>query len=801
MLRLALIVWLTWVSASAAWPPRLDRHGIPLPAGAVARLGTLQLRHGEQVSCLAFTPDGKQLISGSRLGDLRLWEVSTGREVRSLPGHRLGTHALAISADGRTLISAGGEPAIRVHDLTTGRDTILEAQQDEVWAVALSGDGKTLAVGDRSGKARLLDLTTGKPKLTVGDFQAGVASIALSPDGQTLATAGSGSCGVRLWNTSTGKQRRVILVDDALTPTVAFTPDGKGLLTTGSSVRLWDARTGQRQHELFKIEDGLPSAAFSPDGNLIAVTGIRGAQEVRLFDVSAGREETPILGGEWGASSVAFSPDSRLLALGTFEGVIRIVNVASGKDEHAGLGHTGPLSGISFAPNGKTLATAGGRTVRLWDPIRATMVRELEHPDVVASVVFSPDGRLLAAGGGGERGQTGRSICLWTPRSGKLLGTIANQADMEDVRSLAFSPDGRLLAWAGGATSSPVRLWDLIARKETEKPEFDRIGAQAVAISPDNRMLAAVDRGNSIHAWDLEPLNVRPPLGKHEGTVTGLLFAPHGQMLATSSKDGTVRVWEMLTGQELFRLAAHDGVGAIAFTKDGKFLFTGGTDGKIRLWHVFTASLMQTWEGHRAEVTGLALSPDGRMLASCSRDTTALLWRIEEGDLMGPPPRVLAAEELERMWNSLTAADATEAYRAIGGLATAPEQAGAYLDQRLKATIPTGAKVRQTIADLDARRYRTRKNAQEELEKWGQVVVPLIEEALRGGPSLELRRRSEEVLRNLELRDHKPELIRLQRSLRVLELIGTPRARAVLEELVALDVPGAKNTLLRMKGP
>src|SRR5688572_6050829 len=104
------------------WPPRTDALGDPLPSGAVARLGSPRMRHGHYISCVAFTPDGKHVVSASRLGDVRMWEAVGGREVRSFPGHRLGVHSLALSRDGKLLATGGGEPALRVCEIATGRE-------------------------------------------------------------------------------------------------------------------------------------------------------------------------------------------------------------------------------------------------------------------------------------------------------------------------------------------------------------------------------------------------------------------------------------------------------------------------------------------------------------------------------------------------------------------------------------------------------------------------------------------------------------------------------------------------------
>jgi WD40 repeat protein len=151
-----LVIALLSAGGVFAWPPRRDALGDPLPAGAVARLGTTRLRHAHYVTCVAFSPDGKTLATGSRLGDLRLWNVVTGGEIRTFPGHRLGVTALAFSPDGKSLISGGGEPSLQIHDVMTGKPRpVADVPKDAVWSLAVSPDGKWLAVGgaERGGLA------------------------------------------------------------------------------------------------------------------------------------------------------------------------------------------------------------------------------------------------------------------------------------------------------------------------------------------------------------------------------------------------------------------------------------------------------------------------------------------------------------------------------------------------------------------------------------------------------------------------------------------------------------------------
>jgi WD40 repeat protein len=753
------------------------------------------------VLCVAFSPDGKTVASGGREGGLYLWDARTGKEIAALPRHRLGVQSITFSPDGKLLASSGGDPALRLWEIAAGKERrIFSGQGGEVASVCFSADGKTLASGDDSGTARLWDVATGRERIAINHPRYALASVSLSPDGKILA---SGSCrdGVRLWNAQTGKMLRNLIDSDRIDNHVAFTRDGKRLLVTGSRIALWDVQTGKKMKDLARCYEGIPVAAVSADGRLLAIAGFADRRDVRVWNLNVVDEPICIPGGERGASSLAFAPDGKTLALGTFEGRLCLVDITTGKDRIEVEGHLGPVNGLGFAPDGKTLATSGDRTVRLWDMKRFRQRDSLQHDEDTWSVAFSLDGRLLACGTGNPESERRQgAVYLWDAATRKRQATIRDPAESQCVRSLSFSSDSELLAWAGNCKEAQPRVWHVPGSKQlTPLSTWERIGATVVAFAPDGRTLATTGRSNDIHIYQLPTWRERRVLEGNHGTVRTIAFSPDGLLLASAGWDSAIRVWETPTGHEIRRWTGHQGgIEALVFFPDSRRLAVAGVDGVIRIWDVLGGELRSRLEGHRGEVTCLAVSPDGKLLASGSRDGTVLLWRVDNLPALTVTP--LPASELDALWDTLGSTNAAEGYRAVGTLASMPQQSVAFLEERVFRSLPTDAQVQRWIEELDHRRYPVRQQAERQLEQWTHLTAPAMRKALEGGPSLHVRRRIEDIVSRLDWPvGHFPEAVRLQRVVRALELAGTPRARHLLARLVDFDFPDARAALMRLQ--
>jgi RNA polymerase sigma factor (sigma-70 family) len=769
--------------------PKLDGDGEPLPAGALARLGSLRLRHGSPVTSVAWSPDGKLLATGSWDNYARLWDPATGKLVRDI-----------------------------------------QPQQGWVWGVAFSPDGKLLATaGDhRSKTVRLWDLATGKPVRTFEGHTNQIRGLAYSPDGKTIATASFDST-IRLWEAATVKELwKTALVPGVQVFSVAFLPDGKRLATTdgSSSVRLWEADSGKAAGQ-FDGADSLRCAAFSKDGKQMVAGAADG--NVWVWDVASAKELHQVRGRAVPALSVSFSPDGKTFAAGygdwqdgrrdTITGEVVLWDAATGELlRQLGKG-TAPVQAIAFAPDGKSLAAVtlnssvllwdpatgkplvggnahqagvkaaafvGGRTlitagydhtVRSWDLAKNEQRLVLVGGDVSAGVMaVSADGKRLAWGG------LDGKVRLCDAATGKEERAFEGHDGA--VWSVAFSADGKRLA--SGGQDRTIRVWDAATGKELNTLQGHANWVIALAFAPSGRLLASGSLDKSARLWDLDAGKELRKLDGHTQEVSVVAFSPDGRTLASASRDDTVRLWEAATGRLRWQFGPNKmGRAAVAFSPDGRLLLTGtsDTDRGIRLWDLATGQeLCKVW-GHRGFVQALAFAPGGKTAISASDDSTVLVWDVAA--LRGTPPPLarVGGAELETMWTDLHGEDAARAYLARGRLAAAPEQALPLLKEVLRP-IPAleAERLARLIKELDDDDFATREKATEELEKLAGAAETELRKALEATTTAEVRERLKKVL-EADGRGPSAERLRQERALEVVELMGTPEARKLLSEL------------------
>jgi hypothetical protein len=478
----------------------------------------------------------------------------------------------------------------------------------------------------------------------------------------------------------------------------------------------------------------------------------------------------------------------------------------------ARLRHDAPVFALDSSPDGKLLASGSyDRTswpapppnpttpsIRIWDTATGKLVCAFPaHGGRCHAVAFAPDGKLLASVGDDGK------IRFWDPAGKKEMNPYREA--LPGHTSVAFSPDGKLLA---AAAKNQVRIWDRASEKEIRT--IDHSGVSRVAFAPDSNVLASVGGLDSTVAlWSVSVAGAGRKLAGESGNYISIAFAPGGQLLAAAGNDPSIRLWD-LEGKNHRAIQRH--FIHLAFAPDGRTLAAAGPGPNISLWEL--ASGNERWHTSRGvHVQKLAFAPDGRTLASADEDTVTLwdIYRLRSADRPRAP---LSARTFAELWDRLAAADAAAAFGAVQILSSAGEPAVRFLSEKLHAVAvskdsPGPQAVAQWIRDLDSSQFAVRQKAMAALEKLGRVVAPQLRQARTAAPTLEARRRLDLLLDRIAAdQGARPTTAVLQilRSAEVLETIGSPDARRLLETLaqkarsvhVAIDARTAVERLSKL---
>jgi WD40 repeat protein len=566
---------------------------------------------------VAFSPDGRLLASASDDRTIKVWNAETGELRFDFPGQSIPNPqphlGLAFSPDGRWLAAPSTDHTVKVWDVATGQNLlILTGHEREILNVRFSADGRRLVSGDWDRLVKVWDLPATAPggsapegrellpRYTKADLSVAMSATELSPDGQLLAVGGPMSDGmVRVYDVTSGQ---LLYERDGhvRVTSVAFSPDGRRLASAGQdkTVKLWDTTTG---HEILTLRghtDLVGRILFSPDGQYLASASSDGTVWVRDANPFDPRSEphTVTLSGHAGpVYGTVFSPDGRQLASASADNSVKLWDVSG---EHVGgdrlirtfAGHNSAVFSVAFSPGGdRLLSGSNDKTVRLWDVRTGSELRVFSgFESLVRSVAFHPGGQTFATA-------STPAARTWDVETGTPL-------TMDSIslfnHCVAFNLDGKLLAGGGRQTA---QVWDVQTGKRVCTFREHHTEVRAVAFHPKGDYLASGDADGKVAIWYLLPaLPVQPGGARqtrfllgHTDPIYGIAFSPDARYLATASSQEVI-VWDARTFAKLHTLDRFAGnIWSVAFSPNSRRLAVAGGykgTGEIR---VFDAVL---WE-------------------------------------------------------------------------------------------------------------------------------------------------------------------------------------------------------------
>jgi WD40 repeat protein/tRNA A-37 threonylcarbamoyl transferase component Bud32 len=543
-----------------------------------------------------------------------------------------------------------------------------------------------------------------------------------SPDGKVLAVSHGED--VVLFDATAGAYLRSLKGPGGRVMRVTFSRDGRLLAATTwdpegqGAVRVWDLRADRELYtNPYRRTRG---TAFSADGTRLVV---KDPDRLLVWEARSGKEMQNVELHQGGVSAMCFSQDGRRLAVALWDR--KCVEVFDWDGEKVGgfrtLDHPLPVMGVAFSPDGKFLASGDERGFKLWNAETLEEVRSVATP--AQQLAFVPDSRILFAAVTTGPPKTVHTFTRWDVVANEELHALSVEvAAVPEYAQHCLSRDGKVLFVAhGGAYSSSVRAIDASSGDDLFPRRGHDAPLNAVAVSPDGRMLASGGEDRVVKVWDLADRRVLHSFEAHTGAVWGLAFSPDGRLLATGSRDGPVILWDVDSGDELRRLKGYSGsVSRLQFSPDGRTLAAGGEGGLVQLWDAASGQRRDPLSGHAGVVRCVAFSPDGKRLASSGEDTTVRLHDLAGGGsrkftmpsavndvAFSPDGHTLAAvgdapEAAVRLWDLDTGQETTwEGHTGhVAGLAFSPSAP-------LLATCGEDGTVRLWERTADGRRART----------------------------------------------------------------------------------------------
>jgi len=651
----------------------------------------LQTGHSKYITCSAFSPDGKYIVTGGYDNSIILWNIENGREIRTFNGHTAKIRSVFFSSDGTKILSASADNKAIVFDVLTANALhVINVKTNELRKAVFSPDDSKILTMDNRDKIQVFDIKTENEIGTYKkSFSSSIHSLWFSPDGTKILSY-SNYKQAKTFDLETKKEFLNLNFDK--TNTMAYSPDGK-YIAIGSSklfAEVFDATTGElinhyKDDEKVKCDGCNTLIAISNDSKkLLTGTDKTG---LTLWDIEKGTKIKTFMQNKERLRHTIFSPNDKYVLAKTGE-TIFVFDVKSGKKLFEQSSDMYDYFEVNFSPNSKYIITPyKNNTAALWNVATSkiekvfkgylnkdrtdglkfkytdwTAVNILKYITMKSSVVISPDGKYIV------KGNIDSIAIMIDISTGKIVQEFKGHS--KKVFSFDFNSDGKMLATAGGdrfiklwntetgeeiqtiyghkslvfdvkfssddkylisgSWDGTLRIWEVSTGKEIQYIDLGNISPYVVSFTPNDLYAVSGDLNKDLKFWEVDAGKVFRDIVGHTNIISSIDFSPDAKLMVTGSWDGDIKVWDVLTGMLIMKFTNHKGaVYSVAFDPNGKYIVSGSSDRTIKIWDIKTGKEIKSINAHSNSVTSVKISPDGKRMISCSVDGVVKLWDLE----------------------------------------------------------------------------------------------------------------------------------------------------------------------------
>lgn len=662
--------------------------GAQSPEGLEA---VLQKGHSKRITCYAFSPDSRFVVTGSADNSVILWNIENGRQVRVFNRHSDVVLSVFFSPDGKQILTASADNSAKVFEVATGKlATSIKLVDQELEMAFFSPDASRILLFDNRDGIYVYDSQTGKRlqtfgrsyglmnytgvinkandrilhadnyekfhvcSLSSGDTLNTIAfdkpfMMSFSPDDKYIAVS-STQLFTKVFDASTGKELYDLrdgeeLCDGCNTKHV-FSNTGNYLVTMSSMVDAiaWDLTTGKKIRSFSSFRDRPYGLKFSPDDSHVLISF---SEDVFVYEVKSGKEKIHLTAENIDYFDFNFSADSKtILVPGPYnEALLYDVETGRKKKSLQGFLNKKRDDGLRFndsywtdqgilkyiSMKRKAALSPDNKSIAIGNIDSTALILSLETGKVIHQL--NGHHKVVFALDYSPDGKLlataggDRTILLWNTETGALVKKLTGHQEL--IFDLAFNADGSKLA--SGSWDGTMRIWDMNDLGEYYRMDLGNVSPYAVGFTNNGLYAVTGDLDRNVDFWEMDAGTSFRTLVGHTGIISSFDFSPDGKNLVTASWDGKVKLWDILTGMLIGKMEKHDGaVYTVSYDPKSRYVASGSADNSIILWTV-DSNKQTSLTGHASPVTSLVFSSDGNRLVSCDVEGTVKVWDLTSG--------------------------------------------------------------------------------------------------------------------------------------------------------------------------